>query len=597
MQISFGTRVFDILTTSLQRHPQKRLLNAKRGESWLSFSTEEFSKLVRQLAMGFVHRGLVPGDRVALCANGCPEWNIVDYACQQAGLVSVPLYVNLNPRDYGYILAQAEVKLAIVANAELYDTLQEAGRLGGHSCDIFTLEPASTLPYWEQLLPAAHKLSPAQQDALNQEVERRMDETMGDSLCTIIFTSGTTGTPNGVMLSHRNLLSNVEAGIEHMPVNTGDRFLSFLPPSHAFERTVLNIMIGGGVETWYAENLERVGANLKEVKPHLFTTVPRMLEKVYDRILQRGYGLKGIKKALFFWALNLGLQYKPGKAHGGWYMWQLGIARKLIFSKWLEALGGEVKAIVVGGAALQERLGSVFWAAGISVMEGYGLTECAPVVSVNHMREAENRVGTVGIPLKGVLVKLAEDGEILVKSPGVFQGYYKNPDKTADSFTTDGWLKTGDIGTWVEDQFLKITDRKKDMFKTSGGKYIAPAVIENLLKQSLLVEQAMVLGDGRNFVAALITPTWDRLRDWCAIHNLVWTTDLDMVSHPEVLRKLHDEVAAANAQLSQFEQVKKFVLLPDNWAIESGELTATMKLKRRVIMEKYHTVVEGIYAG
>lgn len=592
MNITFGTRVFDILLLAVQRHPQQRHLNAKRGDAWMSFSTQDFLHLSQNLAKGLIQHGLQPGDRVALCANGCPEWNIVDYAIQMAGLVSVPMYVNLTTQEYGHILAASGAKLAFVADDDLFQKMTDAARERSMPLEVFTLLQTPNVPYWESLMTAT-----AGVPGLDLALKQRMDGVTGDSLCTIIFTSGTTGSPNGVMLSHRNMVSNAEDGVLNIPVKTGDKFLSFLPLSHAFERTVLNMLIGYGVEIWYAESIERVGQNLKEVQPHLFTTVPRMLEKVYDRIMQRGYALKGIKRLLFFWAVNLGLQYKPGQARSAWYNFQLGLARKLIFSKWLEALGGNVHTIVVGGAALQQRLGSVFWAAGISIMEGYGLTECSPVVSVNKQQEENNRVGTVGLLLRNVDVKLADDGEILVKSPGVFMGYFQNPELTANSFTEDGWYKTGDIGEWQEGRFLKITDRKKDMFKTSGGKAIAPAALENLLKQSMVIEQAMVIGDGRHFPAALITPCWERLRDWAAIHGLVWTTDLDMLRHPEIVRKFEHEIQGFNQKLNPYEQLKRFALIPDTWGVETGEMTATMKLRRRIILQRYAQEIEDIYAA
>jgi len=426
-------------------------------------------------------------------------------------------------------------------------------------------------------------------------LQSHMDAILPEDVVTLIYTSGTTGNPKGVMLTHHNLLSNVKDCKVAVPVNQHHRGLSFLPLCHVYERMLSYLYLDNGVSIYYAESTETVAANLKEVNPHIFTTVPRLLEKVYDRIVAKGYEQTGIKRALFFWALNLGLRYEISEPNRLWYDIQLSIARKLIFSKWQEALGGNIFCIVSGGAALQPRLARVFWAAGIKVLEGYGLTETSPVIAVNRVDPQKTRVGTVGVIIENLDVKIAADGEILVKGPNVMKGYYKRPDLTAEAIDADGYFHTGDIGEIIESKFLKITDRKKEIFKTSNGKYITPQKTENILKESLVIEQAMVVGEGQKYAAVLITPAIAGLKDWCKIKNISYTTDVEMLSKPEIIDKYQKEIDTANEKLGQFEQIKTFKILNTQWSIDSGEMTPTLKLKRKFILQKYATDVSALF--
>lgn len=584
------TRVFDILDHAVKTYPSAHFLNAKRGNSWLSFSTEDVKKLSDKLAGGLIANGVTHGDLCAIVAYNGAEWNITDFAIQKAGAVTIPLYHNLSVADYAYILKQAEVKVLFVATTAFYDRIAPVLSELDYKPLVYCFEPHNYVPSWEELMNQA----PADYESV---VAGRKAHVKAEDLCSILYTSGTTGNPNGVMLTHDNLVCNAQDGAERIPVNPRERALSFLPVSHAFERTVINILMMCGVEIWYSDSLETVGDNLREIKPQLFTTVPRMLEKVYDRILSKGREQKGIKRAMFFWALMLAMRFRPGRERTFWYNLQLGIARKLVFTKWQAALGGNLRVVVSGGAALQERLGRVFWGAGIRIMEGYGLTEASPVISVNHLEEENNRVATLGIPLRRCVVKLADDGEVLVKGPNVFKGYYKNPELTAAAFDEEGYLKTGDIAKWEDERFLKMQDRKKDLFKTSGGLYIAPQPIELMLKECPIFEQVVVIGENRKFPAAIISVNWQGLKDWAAIHNLTWTTDLEMLNHKEVQQKFEREINQRNEKLAPYKQIKKFIVVPDTWSVETGELTVTMKIKRRVVLSKYAELVEAVYRG
>jgi long-chain acyl-CoA synthetase len=464
-----------------------------------------------------------------------------------------------------------------------------------HVQEIYSIQKINGVKHFSEFLELGKNDNP-------EILKPYRDAVQSTDIATIVYTSGTTGVPKGVMLSHHNVVSNIVTSVKLLPVNSTMKALSFLPLNHIFERMVFFVYMYVGVSIYYAESLDTIRDNLQEVKPHFFTTVPRLLEKVYDKIVLTGTGLKGIKKALFFWALNLGLKYDFEKENDFFYMAQLGIARKLVFSKWKQALGGNIVAIVSGASALQERLSRVFWGAGIPVLEGYGQTETSPVVSVGTLEPIKGfRFGTVGKPIEGVEVKILQEpgyregeGEILVKGPNVMQGYYKNPDATKETIEPDGWLHTGDIGMII-DGFIKITDRKKELFKTSGGKYIAPQKVENFIKSSLYIEQVMVVGAEKKFPAALIVPTFANLQEWCKLHNITVNSNEEMIKHPKVIQKIQEEVDKANESLAQFEKVKKFVLLPKEWTVESGELTPSMKMKRRVITENYKDLIESLY--
>ncbi|MFQ3576435.1 MAG: AMP-binding protein, partial [Cytophagales bacterium] len=454
---------------------------------------------------------------------------------------------------------------------------------------IFTFDQVENAAHWSEVLESG------KQDGDFQKLEPLKANVQPHDLLTLIYTSGTTGNPKGVMLSHNNLVTNFKTCKPLMPVDHRHRALSFLPLCHVYERMLNYLYTSCGISIYYAESLETISDNLKEVKPHIFVSVPRLLEKVYDKIYAKGQELTGIKRAMFFWALNLGLKFELGKKMGLWYDLQLKLANKLIFSKWREALGGNVKAVVSGGAALQPRLGKVFWAANIPIMQGYGLTETSPVICVNRCDPKLNRIETVGQPIEGVEVKIAPDGEILTRGPHIMLGYYNKPEQTAEVIDAQGWLHTGDIGELSADGFLKITDRKKEMFKTSGGKYIAPQQIENKLKEIVLVEQAIVVGDGEKFPSSLIIPAFSELKKWCEFKGIPYSNDAEMVKHPDVLAKFQKEIDEMNEQFAQFERIKKFALLPNAWTIESGELTAKLSLKRKVIIQKNKALIDSFY--
>jgi long-chain acyl-CoA synthetase len=583
------TRVFELLEYQVAHFPKADALCAKVNGEWQKLSSEQFWDQAKDTARGLAAIGIQPGDRVAIVSTNRPEWVIMDYAIQMAGAISVPLYPTITAEDYRFIFTDSGAKLVLCGTEELLHKAQEACSKMQDAPTLFTFDVVAGTPHWKEITASA-------QATPMEEIERRKAAVKEEDLFTIIYTSGTTGTPKGVMLTHRNLSANIAASIVCFPAEGDTRALSFLPLCHVYERMVMGIYVRLGVSVYFAESMETIGENLKEVKPQLFTTVPRLLEKVYDRIVATGRGLTGIKRVLFFWALELGHRYEVGKPMGFWYDIQLKLANKLIFNKWRAALGGNVAAIVSGSAALQPRLCRVFRAAQIPVMEGYGLTETSPVVSVNRVTEDGCRVGTVGPLINNVEVTIAEDGEILVKGPNVFIGYWNRPDLTAEAFTADGWYKTGDIGRFEEERFLKITDRKKEIFKTSGGKYIAPQPLENTLKESLVVDQVMIIGDGQKFPSALIVPNYVNLREWCKIKEIPYSTDEEMIGNLFVQAKYQSELDKMNEGLAQYEKIKKFALIPHAWTIERGEITPTLKLRRKVILEHAAPYIKHIYA-
>ncbi len=593
------TRLFDFLDWQLENFPQEDMLAAKENGVWRKYSTQEIKELADSMSMGLLKAGIgyqdgsIEGrDKVAVLSNNRPEWLILDLAVQQTGAVLTPIYPTISVNELEFILNDASIKLVFVSDQELYDKVQSIRSKTPSVQAVYTFNPIQEALHWRELL---HSGSVQEFEELKLSKER----IKPNELATILYTSGTTGFPKGVMLSHHNILDNI-MNVEELLVpvcGASDRALSFLPLNHIFERVISYIYIFRGVSIYYAENLDTIGDNLKEVKPNLFSTVPRLLEKVYEKIMNKGRELTGIKKNLFFWAVAVGSRFEVDKNMGLAYNIQLAIANKLIFSKWREALGGNVKAIVTGAAACQVRLLKVFTAAKITIMEGYGLTETSPVISVNQFGASGRRFGTVGKVIKNVEVKLAEDGEICCKGSNVMMGYYKRPDLTAECIDKDGWFHTGDIGVWVEGQFLKITDRKKEIFKTSGGKYVAPQPIENKMKESPFIEQMIVVGPERKFTAALIVPAFANLKTWCEKNGIEVTTNDQMVHHPKVQEHYKAIIEKYNPQFNPVEQVKKFELLNAEWTINGGELTPTLKLKRKVIMEKYGDAVERIYAS
>lgn len=587
-------RLFDCLQYHLDKSPLTDMLAAKESGKWRTYSTTEVSEIVNSLSGGLLNLGIGCGDmteqgrdKVAILSKNRPEWIMLDLAVQQIGAVLTPVYPTINVNELEFVFKDAAVKMVFVNDEDLYHKVVSIKDRLPNLQHIFTFEHVANARHWKEVIAANTA------DTANR-IKEISDKIKYEDLATIIYTSGTTGTPKGVMLSHSNILSNVMACIPCLPDQKNMKCLSFLPLNHIFERMITYFYLFKGTSIYYAESLETIGDNLKEVKPHMFTTVPRLLEKVYDRIMAKGNELTGIKRKLFFWAHGLAEKYEINKNLGFSYNMQLALANKLIFSKWREALGNNLLAIVTGGAACQVRLIRIFTAAKIPIMEGYGLTETSPVISVNRYEEENRGFGTVGPIIDDVEVKIAEDGEILCKGPNVMMGYYKRADLTAEAIT-DGWYHTGDIGMLVEGKFLKITDRKKEMFKTSGGKYVAPLPIENKLKESMYVEQVMVVGAEMKYVGALIVPSFANLKDWFRQHNLPFTSNEEAIRNPKVIALFKDLVESFNKYFNHVEQIKKFELLPNEWSIDSGEMTPKLSLKRKVVMEKYKDAVERIY--
>ncbi|MFN5710629.1 MAG: AMP-dependent synthetase/ligase, partial [Bacteroidota bacterium] len=535
--------------------------------------------------------GINKDDKIAIISNNRPEWNFADYASQQCGAISVPVYPTISLHDLIFILNDAQVKLVFVSSADLYQKVAEAAKQAPSVKFIYSFNQIESVAHWTELYENGKK-SPAK-----EKIETIKSQIDGNDLLTILYTSGTTGTPKGVMLSHNNLLSNSFASQYLCPFQKEWKTLSFLPLNHVYERMLNTLYIYLGLGIYYAESLETIGDNLKEVKPQVFATVPRLLEKVYDKIVAKGHEQTGIKKTLFFWALDLGLKYELNGANGWWYEMQLAIANKLVFSKWREALGGNVTAAVSGGAALQPRLARVFNAAKIVVLEGYGLTETSPVVAVNSFKPNGIMFGTVGEVIDGVTVKIAEDGEILVKGPNVMLGYYNRPDATSEVIDTEGWFHTGDIGKFIDNRYLKITDRKKEIFKTSGGKYIAPIMIENKLKESPYIEQALVVGENQKFAAALIVPAFAAIKDYCSKQQIAYNTHDDLINNKAINDLINAAVEEANQTLAPYETIKKVILMNREWTIENGEMTPKLSLKRKVIIEANKTQIDKMFSA
>ncbi|MEY3921464.1 MAG: hypothetical protein RL634_1225 [Bacteroidota bacterium] len=592
------TRLFDCLDWQLQRMPQEDMFAAKENGVWKKYSTQEVRQLVDSMSMGLLHTGIgyqdgsIEGrDKIAVLSNNRPEWLMLDLAVQQTGAVLTPIYPTISANELEFIFNDASIKVVFVSDKELYDKVASVRSKTPSVQAVYSFNELSGVLHWKELLQSGTKEDLDKLSSIKNAIRP-------EELATILYTSGTTGFPKGVMLSHKNIMENV-INVEEIVsevANPSDRCLSFLPLNHIFERMVSYINMYIGVSIYYAESIDSVGDNLKEVKPTLFTTVPRLLEKVYEKIMAKGRELTGVKKNLFFWAVGVANKFELNKNQGLIYNLQLAIANKLIFSKWREALGGNVKAIVTGAAACQVRLLRIFTAAKIVVMEGYGLTETSPVISVNRFPQNGRRFGTVGQRIKHVEVKLAEDGEICCRGTNVMMGYYKRPDLTAECIDKDNWFHTGDIGAWVEGDFLKITDRKKEIFKTSGGKYVAPQPIENKMKESPFIEQMMVVGPERKFTAALIVPAFANLKTWCEKNDIPHQSNDEMIKHPKVLEYYKSIVEKFNVQFNHIEQVKKFELLNSEWTINGGELTPTLKLKRKIITEKYADAIERIYA-
>ncbi len=586
------TRLFDFPYYQLEHYNLSDALVTKQNNEWVKTSTKEYLDKANALSRGLLRLNCNKNDKIAIISsNNRTEWHITDIGVLQTGAQTVPLYPTISSEDYDYILNHSEATICFVSDQEVYDKLIAVQHNIPSLKAIYSYNAINGCKNWQEILDLGA-------DTSNQDVvEDRKNNVTTKDLATIIYTSGTTGKPKGVMLSHENIVADVLMSAPRVPLRKGDtRALSFLPICHIFERMLTYLYQYYGISIYFAESIEKISDNLKEVNPQVMSVVPRLLEKVYDKIYAKGADLTGIKKKLFFWATGLGMQYKPYKENGFFYAFQLKIARKLIFSKWQEALGGKLELLVSGSAALQPRLTKVFTAAGIPVMEGYGLTETSPVISVNDMRNKGFKVGTVGKVLDGIEVKIAEDGEILCKGLNVMLGYYKDETQT-NEVLKNGFFHTGDIGEIDTEGFLKITDRKKEMFKTSGGKYVAPQMLENTFKQSRFIEQIMIIGEGEKMPAAFIQPNFEFVKEWAIRNSLATekTTNVELSQNKEVIARIHEEIEHYNERFGNWEKVKKFELTPDVWSIDGGHLTPTMKLKRKIIKEKYNTLYLKIY--
>ncbi|HTA83884.1 MAG TPA: long-chain fatty acid--CoA ligase [Bacteroidia bacterium] len=584
------TRIFDIPYWQHEKFPKPDALVTKVNGTWKPVSTEEFLKIAEKMSYGFLALGITKGDTIAsISTNNRCEFNYIDQGMLQIGVMHVPMYPTISDSDYNYILNDAGVKYIFVSDEALYNRVKEVVKTVPSVKGIYTYNEIAGANHWTEVLKLGEKNPQPEKLA-----ELKKAVTPNDT-ATLIYTSGTTGQPKGVMLSHNNIISNVIDAHPYVPIKPQSRALSFLPLCHIYERMLNYLYQYSGISIYYAESIDLIGDNLREVKPHVFVAVPRVLEKIFDKIMATGNKLTGFKKFMFFWALEIGTKYEHYGANGWWYKMKLNVARKLVFSKWAAAVGGNLELVVSGGAALQPRLARVFWAAKIPILEGYGLTETSPVIAVNTLEPNGSHFGTVGPVIPGVTVKFAEDGEILCKGPNVMQGYYKQPEATREAIDADGWFHTGDIGTLVDNRFLKITDRKKALLKTSGGKYIAPQPIENKMKESRYIEQIMVIGDGQKFAAALIVPKYAELEPWCKDNNVTYTSHDDLVQNQKVHDLYRSVLDKYNAFFGHVEQVKKFELLAHEWTVAGGEITPKLDLKRKNILEKYKALVEKIY--
>lgn len=583
------SRLFDFPYFQLETYNLKNAFSTKCNGKWESISSKEYVDLSNQLSRGLLRLGVKPNDKIAIISTtNRTEWNICDIGALQLGAQTVPIYPTISKEDYEYVLNHSESVYCFVSDISVIDKLN---KIKGNTQlkGVFTFDDIDGEKSWKELLELG-------KDESNQaEVEIRKNGVKSSDLATIIYTSGTTGKPKGVMLTHDNIVQNVICSKKRVPLEYGNsKALSFLPVCHIFERMILYLYQYCGVDIYFAESIEKLSENAQEVKPDVMTAVPRLYEKIYDKIVLKGEELTGIKKKLFFWALDLGLKYEPYGANGWWYEKQLAVARKLIFSKWQAALGGNLKLMVSGSAALQPRLTRVFAAAGMPIMEGYGLTETSPVITVNDQNNGGFRIGTVGKVIDGIEVKIAETGEILVKGHNVMMGYYKDDERTNEALQ-NGYFHTGDKGEFDKDGFLKITGRTKEMFKTSGGKYIVPPLLEGELKQSLFIEQIMVVGEGEKMPGAIIQPNFEYLKDWAKENEITFSSNKDLIENPKVIQEIQNVINICNEKFGHWEQIKRFELTADEWSIDAGHLTPTMKMKREVIKGIYKDLYDKIY--
>jgi long-chain acyl-CoA synthetase len=584
-------RTFDIIGLNLELYPREDMYCGKQDKEWIKYSTEDVRNYVNWVSYGLMSMGYRKGDKIATISGNKPEWNFVDLGLAQAGMIHVPIYPTISTDEYEYILNHAEVSAIFVGNKTINSKVVPVADGLKSLKEIFSFDPVDGIRSFSDLVKAGRE----NEERFKEELEMTRNSIRPEEMVTIIYTSGTTGNSKGVMLSHNNLVKNAITTSKAHHLGYGHRAVSFLPLCHVYERMVNYHFQYKGISIYYVENMGTVSEVVKEVKPHIFNTVPRLLEKIYDNIMGKGRNLPWVKKKIFFWAVNLGLKFRL-KGNSSFYKFRLKIARKLIFSKWQEALGGELQVLVSGGAALQSRLEKIFWAAGLPVIQGYGLTETSPVISVNPFRIDEIGFGTCGPVIEDVEVKIADDGEILCRGVNVMMGYYKAPELTAEMIDSEGWLHTGDIGVIEEGKFLRITDRKKEMFKLSAGKYIAPQVIENKMKESFFIEQVMVIGENEKYAGAIISPNFGFLHDWCSIHKIQYRDNQELIEIPEIIERFSKEIKEVNKSLGEHEQIKKFRLVTEEWTPQTGELSPTLKLKRNLVAKNYKNLIDDIYS-
>lgn len=592
-------RVFDLLVPVVEKNAPD-ILASKVNKDWKKISGKEFKQNVDYVSVALLDLGLVQGDKVAIVANNRPEWNFVDFGCQQIDVITVPIFPTASLHDMDFIIKDSGVKAVFFSTKDIEKKIDQIKPEAPELKHIFTFnDEVQGVKQFADFLKRGKELieSPAVGEVFKTKIKSISDTITEYSLLTILYTSGTTGKPKGVMLTHLNLVSNVKNCDKFAPFDKMSRALSFLPLNHVYERMISSLYLYHGIGIYYAEGLEKIADNLREIKPQIFVTVPRLLERVYDKLVAAGDKLTGFKKKIFFWALDLALQYEMYGKNGFIYETKRKIADKLVYSKWRAALGGEILAAASGGAALQPRLARVFCCAKITVLEGYGLTETSPVISVNSMEPLGISFGTVGKVLTSLDVKIAEDGEILVKGPSVMKGYYKNEEATKEVIDEEGYFHTGDIGKFVEGGYLKITDRKKEIFKTSAGKYIAPLMIENLLKECRLIEQCMVIGEGEKFASALIVPSFENVKDWCKTNKIDFVSNEHIVENAELKKEINTFIRGMNKALAPYEQIKRVELVAKQWTIDTGELTPKMSMKRKVIKENNLDIIAKIFAS
>ena len=581
--------ILDMLKYQIEHFPQEDAICGKEDGVWKKYSAQESQNIIDQVSYGLLEYGIKPGDKIAIISNNRPEYNFVDLACLQIKAVDVPIYPNISEKEYEFIFNQAEIRMVFLSSEEILEKVNNIKERTPALEKIYTFDKIENATHWSEIKHEGNA-------DLEAKLKELKDSIVPEDLASIIYTSGTTGEQKGVMLSHKNIVSNITSCLAMVPHGKEDKALSFLPLCHIFERTLTYFYMRVGVSIYYAESLDKIVDNLKEIKPNYFNTVPRLLEKVYEAIVSKGRALSGLKKSIFFWAIDLGLEFDAKGENSAWYNFKLSIARKLVFSKRQEALGGNIKGIVTGAAALQPRLAKIFNAAGIKVRQGYGLTETSPVLAFNRFGEGGYHFETVGPVIPSVEIKIAETGEILARGDNIMMGYYKRPEVTKQVIDEDGWLHTGDVGEFVDGKFLKITDRLKEIFKTSGGKYVAPQPIENKMKESFFIDQIMVIGENRRFPAALVIPAFPYVKKWCELKGIKVETNEDIVNNPQVYERIWQEIEEGNKDFGKTRKVKKIKLIADVWSVDTGELTPTQKLKRKVIKQKYADLIEEIYA-